>query len=433
MKLPTLPPRKAHLITVTLLLSLAPLRAGGDGGWPYYSPDAGRHWLQLTPQCDIDRQVPFAEFAVDGGSGPGERTHASHVIALAAAQSPDQPNSREASGCVLPPATCIQRPIAWTDDVGPEVAVAMHTATGFAGAMPNWQLLERAGGGGADLYADGPVEAWAAAPKWRYASVSHLPAPRGLDPTAPGGLCRVFEGDRPAMSSEYEASVPDGECRADNCTRCHGRRAETKMRTSADMTAVADRDAWCLDYAAPTCSCQTGASADCRYPTPAHLAIDPRNGWAYLTSDVGLLASPSGGRRWIRHGGAPASNPADVFKKMVGLDEFSDDPTVLGATLTTSGPAGQALDLNAEPARIQAMGRLSLAFTPCPTAVFYAGTQRRRGHLHASLRVSWLQDSGSAARLVESEFRATERADCDGGTEVTAPGALGFSRAAAGR
>ncbi len=433
--------------------------------WSFFSPDAGRDWFRLTPQCEMSQIVGWGGFAADRGMVGTSGNMGGHLVGMAVAWG-DNPVAREASGCVVPldpaPTTqnpakedyrkCAERSIAWTDDVGPELAESMMATSGSSLAWRGKSRTERAGGGGADVAGDGGVSEWAAKAKWRYSSINHLPAPAAV-----GGTCKVYQGGNGKIppNSGFQASIPSATCPAALDTRCHGRRAETKKLDPAD-TAPADRDAWCPNYNKPddSCKCTNGPTADCRYPNPTSVEIDPRNGWAYVSSDVGLLSSPSGGRRWIRQGGAPLSNQADIFKKMTALDTFSDEPQVLGAKLYTKqyhcGPGetspcnqdpavGNSLDLNANPDRIAFVGRMSLVFTPCPTDAVYGNPQqsnpfllRRRGHLVATVPVEWQANDGlnSAGqpkyRRVSSVFMAAQRANCEGSEAEYPPAALEF-------
>lgn len=434
--------------------------------WSFFSPDAGRDWYRLTPQCEMSQIVGWGGLAADRGLVGTSGHMGGHLVGLAVGWS-GTPAPREASGCVVPldpaPTTqnpankdyrkCAERSIAWTDDVGPELAESMMATSGGADAWRGKSRTERAGGGGADLSQDDVVEgtdqssdakiaAWAKKAKWRYSSINHLPAPATV-----GGTCRVFEGLNSAFDSEtHEASVPQPTCPAALDTRCHGRRAETK-KLSTSPTEPADRDAWCPAYSNPACECTNGLPADCRYPNPTSVEIDPRNGWAYLSSDVGLLSSPSGGRRWIRQGGAPLSNQADIFKKMTALDTFTAEPQVLGAKLYTkqyhcaageSLPCNQdpsasnSLDLNANSDRITFVGRMSLVFTPCDAAAFYAPSEpgqpaRKRGHVVATVPVEWWATPPDGVnRTVSSVFVAMHKDDCDPGVTPPPPQALEF-------
>ncbi len=412
----------------------------GNDRWSFFSPDAGRDWFRLTPQCEMSQAVGWASFAADRGLTGGDGNKGGHVVALAFSWPGKTPGPREASGCLdinEEPQQCAQRSIAWTEDVGPELAEAMKGSSGSSEAWKGKSRTERAGGGGADLAQDGSTADWAAKAKWRYASINHLPAPAVV-----GGTCKIYQGLDADMSasSGFQASIPSASCQANDKGRCHGRRAETKKVAGA----VADRDAWCLDYNTPACQCTVGPAAICRYPNPTSLEIDPRNGWAYLSSDVGLLSSPDGGGRWIRQGGAPASNPADWFLKPIP----DNIPISLPGTklytkqyhcgATESAPcdqapnAGNSLDLNANPDRITFVGRLSLAFTPCAGNLMYTASDRRRGHMVATVPVEWLANDGFNAagqpkyRRVSSVFMAAQRANCEGSEAEYPPAALEF-------
>lgn len=397
-------------------------------GVSYFSPDAGRQWFALVPACRLDIPVSFAALAADRGQ-PG------HVVALAS--SADGSQQREASGCERyspsPVGPCALRTIAWTSDIGPEHRESMLAAQP-GGSDPGWlrrMRLERAGGGGPGAdprlvpatpggYSSVDARAWTERAKWRYATINNLPAP-----ARDGGRCAIRVG---AYSADHEGSVVGPECRAAESHHCHGRKSTT-YRDPAAPAEPADRDAWCLDAASAACQCLNGRPSDCRYPLARHLEIDPRNGWAYLSTDVGLLASPDGGGHWIREGAGPNSNPADAMPDGPNRGATGAQLLIARDGASAQGqraPSRQTYDLNKASARVRAIGRINLAFTPChggAAAPRYADTARVRGHLLASVAVEWTAQDGNA---VSGVLTASERANCDPSVAVPAPGALVF-------
>ena len=425
----------------------------GNDWWSFFSPDAGRQWFRFTPQCEMRQPVGWSAIAADRGIGQGAHNFGGHIVAVARSW-PGSGAPREACGGA-PVSGCQQRSIAWTDDVGEELSESILGTTVSPTSSSSRRRTEGAGGGGADVAADSThLPEWAERPKWRYATIAHLPA--GLDLTR---QCRVkeltlpeFEIAQDTQPNTLEASIPPRTCDANRDSRCHARKAKEKAESTTSPPI--DRDAWCLDFGKASCSCKDGPASNCRYPDPTSAAIDPRNGWAYLTTAVGLLASPNGGRSWIRQGGAPQSNPADVFKKMTNVDVFVDDPSVRGARLYTqqfycnqaTDPSCQqdpsqenSLDLNGEPWRILSMGKVDMAFTPCQAEVYYAATpagggygptppKRKRGQLSAVVAVEWLVvGHDGTERRTSGVFVAHQRDACDPQTpEAPPPGALEF-------
>lgn len=123
----------------------------------FFSPDAGRQWFPLTPQCEMKAMVAFASIASDRGK-PG------HVVALAADYQGDK--QFEASGCQVgdptkAQPTCSIRTIAYTQDVGEELKESiLATDLKFGNTASNGRMrTERAGGGGADPDATLPAGA----------------------------------------------------------------------------------------------------------------------------------------------------------------------------------------------------------------------------------------------------------------------------------
>jgi len=283
----------------------------------------------------------------------------------------------EASGCNVDNApSCGIRPIAWSDDVGPELEASILSTTFVEGKtlIDGKRRFERAGGGGAgedplkpDAGSTAPdadassgdtssadagaseskfeLTAWKAQPKWRFASIANLPAPAQI-----GGNCRIRAVGE-SGSKEGTVVADAATCPADREQNCHGRDPKNYNTEQTSAHGVQDRDAWCLDFAAGGCQCTAGPGALCRYPPPEYLEIDPRNGWAYLSTDVGLLASPDGGGHWIREGQGPASNPADKFDSFLGAQLITGQFNVP----TPGQPTGsyQPYDLNKSSARIR--------------------------------------------------------------------------------
>jgi hypothetical protein len=428
----------------------------------YFSPDAARQWFPLRPQCQMHKEVTYKAVAADAGK-------AGHLVMLASDY--EGHGTSEASGCIEKDGfqKCARRAIAWTEDVGPELEASI-LATTFADGktlVDGKRRFERAGGGGAgedplkpDAGSTAPdadtssgdgssaggsateskyeLTTWSAQPKWRFASIANLPAPAQI-----GGTCRILDKAHPnaEVITEREGTVvaDAATCRADESQNCHGRLASEYMKPITQQSttfAPEDRDAWCLNFADAGCKCTAAPDTVCRYPTPEYLEIDPRNGWAYLSTDVGLLTSPDGGGHWIREGQGPASNPADNMVVGTGGDAYAPSGAQLLTgqfNVATAGAAPEdpgVYDLQKTPDRIRSIGRMSLAFTPCPggaSAPMYSGSTRKRGHLVAALPVDWIAPNGQRRSSV---FVATEPANCDPGAQVPAPSAMVFADSA---
>jgi len=395
-------------------------RADGD---LWVSPDAGRQWFPLSPQCQTTAgangrggdgwpngvQTFIGVVAADAGR-PG------HVVA---AQSAAAGHRYDIAGCnvrfqaTADPATAgtdpkvSRREIAWSYDVGGQLAASLQGAT--SQAPDAHRALELAAGpGGAD---------------WRFASTAHLAITRPDLPAevAAGTVCDLAHAN----------SLPTALCQpTSQSLHCHG------VASAAAGTRV---EQWCPDLASacvgkqpvaalcahapdgtcrtypngkpvPACvrqangSCQLDANdkevPDCQkdpdgdclldggyararyvpvcdFPTPGPTAIDPRNGFVYMaiaTSDAlpfvsatarsGLLTSRDGGRTWERFGNGttrrydvahPQGQLVDVADKLPKLSQGQavwEQPTNGRAVrlLTLQGlalPAGPKSDADA--------------------------------------------------------------------------------------
>ncbi len=350
----------------------------------FWSSDEGRAWYPLSPFCVGQSQVVqtnMREAAIDVGV-PGPAVHL--VMAAQAGQ--------DASQCGLAPA-CGQRAIAWTDDASAQMAKSKKKSDG------RWW--------------DAAVEMDLAS-TWRYASLAHLAA----DAWAYPGACQNAGSDK--------SFLPKTTCTVNGKGWCHG-----------GQTAQQPEDG-CLDAALCNCTDPYDTTTKpptptCRYPAVAGLVIDPRNGWAYASTQVGLLVSPDGGRTWGRKGvdlaGAPLDKqtssylPAAINAPTAEEDGATDENYVLRASgvnglwskakviLETGIPPNQPTantpapyDLSLTPRNIQDVGPVSLiatkeaCATPLPgtTATTYGATAqgdpagRHRQRIRAYIAVKWM-------------------------------------------
>ena len=204
----------------------------------------------------------------------------------------------------------------------------------------------------------------------------------------------------------------------------------------------------------------------CHYPAVRYLEIDPRNGFAYASTLVGLLTSPDGGSKWLRFGSGTvqdcaANGGAVTNKTVIDPDPYApefgrfgellvwpppNDPAKpLAARLLTHqyvpicGTAdaprsdNNAFNLNAWPENITHVGRMALSFQSCEethgTAKFYKDKPtRKRGTMTAALPVEWRVRHPADPSLkdvrVSGVMVAYEPDDCQG--DRMAPGALTF-------
>ena len=317
---------------------------------------------------------------------------------------------------------CGRRDIAWTTDVSPQLQVSLAPND----PMTAFQALERAVGGLPAGYKEPdqcPVgdatcklaarTAWTSAKKWRYASTMHLAAAQVGQPASTCSVVPHVSGLSPSVPS---APDPAG-CKASEDAPCHGRRPKNFQLDTG--FPVDDPTAWCQDPA--TCKCNTNTTA-CRYPSFKGLTIDPRNGFVYASSQVGLLLSRNGGKWWERFGKVgPIQDamypwPGEGKGRGARLLTWQRQPGNPTGNVATDDNA--ALDLNAFPERILRVDKVSVAWTPCtgadPAQLRYAnsdehGRIRQRGRLVATVPVEWQDPDG---RVLSSVFVAVAEDAC---------------------
>lgn len=324
----------------------APVSWRGGVGGPYYSRDAGETWASLSMGCQGTEWLPAVEdptppvhvVAVDQGA-------AAHVVATreAGPASPNGPRTAEASGCQAAHTSCGERQIGWTENAMPQMySVDKATHDGTADAFghvgdPDGSLL---------------IDKWST---WKYSTLVHLAAAK--DQAAPASInafCAV-------------APQPAAACTVNRDRQCHGHSsydlAPGYSPWNPDPPVPEDG---CLDQTLQACKCSTTAtSTTCKYPDVAHIMIDPRNGYAYASTNVGLLVSPDGGRSWAR-------NANDASPQLLPTTTVNPLNPVAGSTyikqsthLFTGTPSGCSsggilgCDLNLVPQRIISVGKMS--------------------------------------------------------------------------
>jgi hypothetical protein len=361
------------------------------------SPDAGRQWFPLAPQCQLARPGAPVAVAVDAGQ-PGHVVVADgatpgHGLDTAGCWMPREPG-REAS------AECSRRRISWTRDIAPQVVASMQASRDpeeFQGPS----ALDLAGGG-----ADG----------WRHASLTHL-ATTTTDPRRPAQAhCVLDPGMWPAPTCPASPEP------------CHA---------ALPPAGAVAADRWCPLRTDARCQCRlptvtiqdAGHALDlplCTLPIPQSVAVDPRTGFAYASVQDGLLVAQDGGGRWQRFGQGTVrhfseEHPEGQPVPLADAWPFAEPPPPgRGARLLTMqglmnpGQSDEdALDLNAHPELIEHVGRLSLAWHPCPGLV-----GPRRGQLVATVDVRWHLPS-QRSRALSGVFVAVATDRCSG------PGAPG--------
>jgi hypothetical protein len=393
----------------------------------FVSIDAGRQWAPLAPSCSVGDSIYFGPVAVDGGR-PG------HMVVIEVGGG--NGNAYDAAGCERPaPATppdpnnpdivntkfCSNRAVAWTRDVGPQVQASLLASHSFAASQSAAMQVDQAGYGAGDE-----------AKGWRYASFTHLAAPRlqKVAGTWTATTCTVGVGQKGPANTTM--SVPDwSACPNLGDKYCHGIK-------SPSVTSVALTHRACMNLEHPKCKCDDApGSGPCAYPQVHDLAVDPRNGWVYASSNVGLLTSPDGGGQWQRKGGTASyqrydpGNLAGVAKTDGDLDpavalKVGLPPGTGARLLTFQGLAtnlgittddAHALDLNAHPEYLVDLGKVSFAATPCEgiTATDPDGAVRPYVKVRAAVSALW-HNPVDPAQVLSSVFTAE--------TECPVPGPL---------
>ena len=363
-----------------------PLPRGMDGdhlslrlGRMWWSKDDGAQWYPLSPHCTgitkaqpplglragaIDAGVP-GHLVVAGGSGVWGVDRS--VDSADASSCPWGVNSNEA----IP--KCAQRGIAWTKDPSAQMKASFTASNQHAWDAP--RQMDRA------------AAATAAGAGWHFASIAHLAA-----------------GTPAARNACSAGSLPPLTCAVDPRAFCHG--APPKPDAAPETACLSTDGCACAD-----------PPKDCRFPVVAGLAIDPRNGWTYAATQVGLLVSPDGGRTWGRSGDAALDRNGEQYvpdgdkdaarrlrldAKVRLLTGIAPSTAAAENEAAAVGDGGRAYDLNRLPHRILDVGPVSLAATPQTCPLERACPQRRgacdeghyadgrpRQHLRAYVSVDW--------------------------------------------
>ncbi len=390
-------------------------RGGVEG--PYFSLNGGDDWISASMSClpgkglghysgdsdlvDImasDQGDPFHTIAVRTAIGG---TNFEHLGEWWAGEQAGARHTTEASACAppsppVPPAdfnrkACALRQIAWTDSAN--ALAATNPQVSAAQAQVSAQAASGAFG----------IESVST---WKYSSLSHLAAPKSDDDAATG-LCN------PAALN----GLPSDKCSPAPDQICHGHGG-----TSGIAAPTTDVEDGCL---AASCNC-TDDLVHCKYPDVSSVAIDPRNGYGYASTNTGLLFSVDGGRSWTRDGTNPApplapnaalttdgSLAGKAARLFTGVATGANTPGVVWEP-------GGGYDLNKQPQRIVSIGRMSITFhagEACTnelqilSEVFKGnsaadvtfkranGLQSRLGTLVAYLPVTWDADDPSLGGL----------------------------------
>ena len=433
--------------------AIGPPRAGltyRASGNLFVSVDAGRQWAPLAPQCTLRDMSNTGAVAVDGGN-------AGHIVTASFTDAQGAIDAR--SSCLSLAPGCGIRTIAYNQDVGLQVAATLAAVAGPPTGDPGTNTWS-----GPTMSAVKNVET--AGDGWRYSSLIHLGAPvrKWLGGEWRQSKCEMNTTDESALIR----TVPSPTCTAVFDSACHGAKVK-------NGTTIADEQ-WCPNLAGanadPACKCKdlstppshawldTTPPPFCHYPAVRYLEIDPRNGFAYASTLVGLLTSPDGGKKWLRFGNGSvedcsANGATATIKEVKDADPYTPGNAVdwpppnhaskpLAARLLSHqyvpicGPGTErsdlnAFDLNAWPEYITHVGRMALSFQPCKDVngneKFYEDMpSRKRGTMTATLPVEWRVRQPADPKLkdvrVSGVMVAFEPDDCQG--QRDAPGALTF-------
>jgi len=394
----------------------------------HVSPDAGRQWFPLAPQCSLNNLAGYHAIAVDAGQ-PG------HVVVAA---------TEDAGGCMSAVNNpCRVRQIAWTNDVGPQISKSIQSTSGQPGAPTPRDIDFEGHGVGAD-YAHG----------WRFSMISHL-VRKNLKAVTDGAECAYLPGgDANGVGNRLPIN---NACEAlPGVTVCH-----------AWKVAGGDNKAEQSCPDAPACVCSpigkdplggtVQAELDyCDSPHINDLSIDPRNGFVYANTQAGLLLSRDSGRIWERFGAGgytkwsptgfePVVNQTEVKSPLAGPNAFPSDrgaklltrqglyvPEALFQVCENAGPFCASdlasLDLNAQPEYIESISALGQSWQACPggaDAPKYANG-RTRGELVATVAVTW-HNPMKPAQILSGVFVAAQIDNCSpSANPLPPPGALVF-------
>ena len=330
-----------------MLTAIAGLPAGPVvyrvGSRVWFALDGGLQWYPVPPTCIQGGNVLSHFEALGVDQDPG---HAGHLVAASASGGA----AFEASGCKGTNYQCATRQIAWTDDASFQMQASID-ASDQSKSGAEYQIDRNS--------------------TWHFASLAHLATSN--QPDNPSSC--------PAVP---DVNLPGGACPVNNKLLCHG------IKPTVADTAREDA---CLDLSTTNSKCFCADNPGCRYPAPTSVEIDPRNGWAYATTESGLLLSVDRGRSWGRNGlgndPVPALRAEAAFDGLVHKQDGSTpqppgdyplppSPVRLLTGMTSSQDADVppaawindgndvALDLNFAPWRIAHMGKMSLVFKALP-------------------------------------------------------------------
>ncbi len=129
------------------------LSGNAEAGELHFSPDAGRQWFPLAPQCALNASIGYRALAVDAGK-PG------HVVV---ASRPDGNGIHDVGGCKSAEDNpCSARQVAWTNDVGLQMFKSLQSTAAQNAATPF------------DIDLAGHASATDDAHGWRFSMISHL-------------------------------------------------------------------------------------------------------------------------------------------------------------------------------------------------------------------------------------------------------------------
>lgn len=388
------------------------------------SPDAGRQWFPLAPQCSLNATITYRAVVADAGK-PG------HVVVASRANGN---GIHDAGGCPLADANnCRVRQIAWTNDVGPQIYKSVQSTAGAA--TPN--DIDFAGHGVGVNYDQG----------WRFSTISHL-VRRNIQAVKDGADCTYDPSTRLAhddqCTGQFGKSV------------CHGWKVE-QLDNKAEQSCP-DQDGLqicnCTPIGFDGNNMKPLETAHCDTPLIDDLSIDPRNGFVYANTQAGLLVSPDGGRIWERFGAGSFSKwtPAGftgIFSSVEvksPLAAANANPVDRGAKLLTrqglvtpsaeqcqntpglcDGEVG-TFDLNAQPEYIESISAIGQSWQACPggaNAPKYANG-RTRGELVATVAVTW-HNPMKVDQILSGVFVAAQIDNCTASENpLPPPGALVF-------
>ncbi|GEM_PF-2725353 len=408
-----------------------------DGAGLSVSPDGGAQFFALPPHCRLNDgwRAAVRSVAADAGSpgrvvvASGTPSHRTYDVAGCwnyNDRDPAKPKARRVAQ------ECSRRRIAWSEDVGPQVAASILATATPATTRTAAYDVDFAGGQGTQTT---PGAAW------RYASVAHLAVPQATHrkgATAKACILKTAPAQLPKGTRPLVGTVPGPACGADAKEFCHATRGGPRPVEQA-----------CRDNRQTACHCRDEPA--CRYPIPGPLTIDPRNGAIYAVARassggnhaIGILMSRDG-RHWIRHGSGPFTRFAvgrapqsatftDPWPYATKPPQERGVKLLTHAGLDVAKPTdANALDLNANPSLLVDIGRISVAFRPCRDDVRYLpdanGVRRRRGHLTYAVAVQWRDPARPDVQLSDV-FIGHEPANCSPAAKpesIPAPGPLVF-------